>query len=657
MVALRLICPWSIESDVSIIPKAEVISNDTTKVDNLSDKKEIVNNSENVLHNEVLENNATVNDDYAVGNDDTSVKETNSVKISQSVEKESSLSLPISTLSKVWIVGIAIMAIYYVVSYIILKRKVRVSIRYEKNIYLCDNISSAFILGLVRPKIYVPSHLSKVELVNVIKHERAHLIRHDNWWKPIGFGLLSVYWFNPLIWIAYIMFCKDVELACDEKVIKGMNVAEVKEYSNTLLECSISRKLIVAAPLAFGEVAVKSRIKSVLNYKKPAFWVIIASVVISIAVAIGFMITPTEYDKNIDGDLDKLISEAIMKQYGSSDTYRYYSCESHSIIGAKEKGGKTTVYMWVAYGEYSWSVDDILEMSGASGPVVITAKEDSQGNYSLEEFWMPSDGKNYEKDIRDKFPNSLEDEIFDNKTLRKETNSSSESKAREYFDKMGYGEDRYLEFVSSDETKMGPMYISLSMKNSTCMTGFYFASYAHDGSFLLTEEKLILTFPYPDFQSAVLVFKREGDSLIYDKEASEKDDIFGYKDGDIFIMKGDYAGEDIQEDIGIEYDKNDHVIYRSSKKNQINLNTKDGTCSVGNLYIDSRDLEGIFELTSDKLSITINSMETYYKDAVIVFKRDGNVYIYDGQASINSECFNLMFTDGEVFKLIENSDE
>ena len=666
LVALRLICPWSIESDMSIIPKAEVISNDTTKVDIISDKKEVVNNSEDVLHSEVLENNVIVNGNYEAGNIDTTVKEDSSVKSSQSNVKESSLSVSISTLSKIWAVGIAAMAIYYAVSYVILKRKVRVSIRYDKNIYLCDNISSAFILGLIKPKIYVPSRLSQVELENVIKHERAHLSRHDNWWKPIGFCLLSVYWFNPIIWIAYIIFCKDIELACDEKVIKVMNVAEVKEYSNTLLECSISRKLIVAAPLAFGEVAVKSRIKSVLNYKKPAFWVLIVGVVISVAVAIGFMITPTDYSKNIDEDLDKFISETILEQYESKEAYKYFPCESHKVIGAKEKDGKTTVYMWVAYGEYYWLENDVTEDSGCSVPVVVTVKEDSQGKYSLEEFWEPSDGRYYQKDIRDKFPNSLEDEVIYEQSYRKETNAECDSKAREYFKEMGYGQNIHFQYIGSDDPVE---YIYLDMKTGTCMTGIYVASYANHGVFYLNEDKLILSFGYTEECDTALVFKRQGDTIIFEEEITDYYDIFKYNSDDVFVLEGEYTGdempeiviEDMEEETVTEYNYNvsDHITYFSGMY-KIDLNMKTGTCSVGNIYANVSDFGGTFELTSDQLRITFNCKWTGHKETVRVFSREGRhkeMLVYDRKASTNLGIPNIEFTDGEIFKLVENYGE
>lgn len=677
LVALRLICPWSIESDMSIIPKAEVIPDNTTKVDILSHNKESDNNSGDVLHSEVIKNDTIADDKYEVGNVATGVKEDSSTKSSQSNVKESSLSISISVLSKVWVVGIAIMTIYYVASYVILKKKVRVSIRYEKNIYLCDNIPSAFILGLIKPKIYVPSHLSQVELVNVIKHERAHLSRHDNWWKPLGFCLLSVYWFNPLIWVAYIIFCKDIELACDEKVIKAMNATELKEYSNTLLKCSISHKLIVAAPLAFGEVAVKTRIKSVLNYKKPAFWVLIVGVVISVVVAIGFMITPISYNKKVDEELDRFISEAILEEYKSKEIHNCLPVESHYIIGAKEENNQTTIYMLVNYDGFVWEDDDAKSITGSFVPTVVSVTKDNEGRYVIDEYWEPRDGVFYGKDIREKFPDSLEAEVFNDERSSKMLIEDNYNKAKKYFIEMGYGTDRYLEYISSEESETSPMYISLYMKNSTCMTGLYFAGYAHEGTFLLTEENLILIFPYLDLKEGVLVFRREGDNIIYDKRASENDDVFGYEDGDIFVLEGDETGDDISEDLEdtvIEYEKNEHAVYVSSSMNKIDLNMKEGTCSVGNLYASSRDLEGTFELTSDKLIIRFNSMGTYYRKILEVFKRKGDTFVYESRFShfqsqnlmpdfikgdnllipINGGVSGLKFTDGEIFKLIEN---
>ena len=157
---------------------------------------------------------------------------------------------------------------------------------------VCDAISSPFILGVVKPHIYLPSGLDEVQRQNVLSHERAHLARRDHWWKPLGFALLAVYWFNPVLWLAYTLLCRDIELACDERVIRTMDESAVKTYSTVLLACSMPRKAVITCPLAFGEVGVKERVKNALHYKKPAFWVVAASVAVCVVVAVCFLTNP-----------------------------------------------------------------------------------------------------------------------------------------------------------------------------------------------------------------------------------------------------------------------------------------------------------------------------------------------------------------------------
>lgn len=194
--------------------------------------------------------------------------------------------------ANIWLVGLTVMLIYAIVSYCVVRRKVGPSIPMDKQIRLCDHIDTPFILGIFRPKIYLPSALDEDTAAHVLAHEKAHLARKDHWWKPLGYLLLCVYWFNPLMWVAYILLCRDIEMACDEKVIRDMDPVRKKAYSAALLSCSVPRRLIAACPLAFGEVGVKQRIKSVLNYKKPAFWVIVVAVIASIVVAVCFLTDP-----------------------------------------------------------------------------------------------------------------------------------------------------------------------------------------------------------------------------------------------------------------------------------------------------------------------------------------------------------------------------
>ena len=184
------------------------------------------------------------------------------------------------------------MLIYMLASYISLSRRVRERIRLRDNIWICDRIKSPFVLGIFRPQIYILSEMSENEVEYVVAHEKTHLKRLDNIWKPLGFVLLCVHWFNPLCWVAYWLFNKDIELACDEKVVSGLDAKGKKEYSTALLMCSTARYSISACPLAFGENNIKQRIKNVLSYKKPAFSVIVIAFAACAAVAISFMTDP-----------------------------------------------------------------------------------------------------------------------------------------------------------------------------------------------------------------------------------------------------------------------------------------------------------------------------------------------------------------------------
>ena len=203
-----------------------------------------------------------------------------------------SRSIDMNLLSIAWAVGIYIMVMAALAGYLSLRSTVAASIPLEGNVYLCDNIKSPFILGVLRPRIYLTSGMDETARDCVLRHEKAHLRRWDHVWKPLGFGLLVVYWYDPLVWLAYILFCRDMELACDERVIRDMAAEERAAYSQALLDCSQGRRWVAACPLAFGEVGVKTRVKAVLWYKKPGFWVSVAAVLVCIAVAVCFLTNP-----------------------------------------------------------------------------------------------------------------------------------------------------------------------------------------------------------------------------------------------------------------------------------------------------------------------------------------------------------------------------
>ncbi len=195
-------------------------------------------------------------------------------------------------LSRAWAIGVGLMLFYLALSSVLLKRRMAASVPLEKGVRTGEMVETPFVFGLVRPTIYLPSGLEDAAMRSVLAHERSHIRRLDHLWKPLGYVLLSVYWFNPLMWLAYILLCRDIEAACDEKVIRELNQEERRVYSQALLQCSLGRRRIAACPLAFGEVGVKERIKGVMNYKKPGFWLILLALVLCAALAVGFLTDP-----------------------------------------------------------------------------------------------------------------------------------------------------------------------------------------------------------------------------------------------------------------------------------------------------------------------------------------------------------------------------
>ena len=269
IVALRLVLPFSIESALSLIPSAETVSPAAVQFAPAPTNTSGVSVIDNAVNPSLSEHFAAV--------------PTASVN---------PLYVWTEIAGWVWLIGLGAMLLYALVSYLRLRRRVSVSLPIQDHIYLCDAISSPFILGVVKPRIYLPSGLDEVQRQNVLAHEQAHLARRDHWWKPLGFTLLAVYWFNPVLWLAYALLCRDIELACDERVIRTMDESAVKTYSTVLLACSMPRKAVITCPLAFGEVGVKERVKNALHYKKPAFWVVAASVTVCIVVAVCFLTNP-----------------------------------------------------------------------------------------------------------------------------------------------------------------------------------------------------------------------------------------------------------------------------------------------------------------------------------------------------------------------------
>ena len=273
LVGIRLVLPITYESVLSLVPSA-----DTVPLDIVYAREPQIHTGISYLNSAV---NPIITESFAPSTELTSINP---------------IQVWLFLAEQIWAIGIVAMLVYTAYSYIRLRIRVREAVKVG-GVWLCDRIDTPFILGVIRPKIYVPSSMSESDLEYVIAHEKAHIRRRDYIWKPLGFALLTVYWFNPVMWLAYILLCRDIESACDEKVLREKGTEIKKAYSDALINASVPRKLISACPLAFGETSVKSRVKSVLNYKKPAFWIIIVALVACAVTAVCFLTNPKEDEK------------------------------------------------------------------------------------------------------------------------------------------------------------------------------------------------------------------------------------------------------------------------------------------------------------------------------------------------------------------------
>ncbi len=388
VVALRLIIPFSFESSFSIMPSGDFISTavpdeesraDTNVV--LEDTPYIENNSNNVSasNTDKTQNESDVSDTNVItGLDNNALliqstseyenrkNNTNYNAAQNRYSSDDNRAYDIQTapgffvserfwklLTYVWLFGVTAILFYIIIGYVRIKKLTAESVPYGElgidNVFICNRIDTAFIFGIINPRIYLPERLDRTQSENIVAHELVHIKRRDYLWKLIGFILLMVYWFNPLMWLAYMLFCRDIEFACDEQVISKMNISQIKDYSETLLLCSTDRSVSYGCPLAFGEVAVKDRIKAALSYKKPLLWVIIVAFVLVLGVCIFFFIKPSGEDGNDVDQVDntesgserldiirnkELVSEGYTdKTILNKLSFEYVSRDDNEVIG------------------------------------------------------------------------------------------------------------------------------------------------------------------------------------------------------------------------------------------------------------------------------------------------------------------------------------
>ena len=308
VVALRLVCLFSIESALSLIPSAETIPS------------EIVTETREPVFYEQATLDIVTNPTLPPA-----------AEVPVGVSRQQA-QVDFNIYSVLWLAGMAALLVHALVSAGKLKRKLATAILLRDNIYESEFVDSPFVFGVVKPNIYLPMHMDEGTAAHVIAHERAHLARRDHWWKVLGYLVLALHWFNPLVWVAYILFCRDIELACDEKVVKGLDGAARADYSQALLSCAAPKRAVAACPLAFGEGNIKTRVKSALHYKKPAFWVAAAAVLAVVIVAVCFLTNPRS-----DIDAETLLGTSrgeitrISVKMGEADSGEEYRMSTEEI--------------------------------------------------------------------------------------------------------------------------------------------------------------------------------------------------------------------------------------------------------------------------------------------------------------------------------------
>ncbi len=420
IVALRLVIPFSFESGIGLIPSDEPIKPDAVFTETVTPDKtpadDDVNNdqaSDSTLQKPTMtipypsEKEEAAEDveyvEFGIGTVDDKIN--SALNTDENANSESD-SNPLRTLTEaasvVWVVGIGAMLLYAVVNYLLLRRRVAESIP-DGEVRRCDSVGSPFILGLFRPRIYLPFGLSKDVEEQVVAHEKAHIKRCDHLIKPFGYLILTVYWFNPLVWVAYILLCRDIELACDERVIKNMNSEARKAYASALLECGIKRNSIAACPVAFGEVSVKSRVKNAINYKKPMFWVIIAAIVACVGLLIFFITQPSD-TQDVSEDSSDVSESVVSDDSVGSDGEPSADSSSESTSDTSETEDATEIDFDGICIEFCYPTYD----TGDTNTNVFMARDFDE----LKAIGKKVDGKNFADYI-----DSLPDGFFDEKVL------------------------------------------------------------------------------------------------------------------------------------------------------------------------------------------------------------------------------------------------
>lgn len=394
LVGLRLLLPFTIESNVSLLPSREpipqnIVSTETPEIDT---GVPIINTIVNPILNDIAANAPVQTPEK----DDGDIPPIPSDPVTEPTPtpepvpqpKTNGLQHIVWVASVVWLVGVGVMALYGVISYLRMRRQVRASLPLQTGVYECDAVVSPFILGIFRPRIYLPSGMASETMTYVLAHENTHLKRRDHWWKPLGFALLCVHWFNPLLWVGYLLLCRDIEMACDERIVKEMDNADKKAYSEALVSCSFHRRRIMVCPVAFGEVGVKERIRSIVNYKKPAFWVVIVAVVICVGVAVAFLTNPPANSGGEGGVTSPIGGENKLPE---PHAHQLLTADRMASLLSAEKGSTITVSQ---VGLKDAVIEEKQENAQGSGRYVYLASDYRYGDVEARDSYLIAELEN-----------------------------------------------------------------------------------------------------------------------------------------------------------------------------------------------------------------------------------------------------------------------
>ncbi len=624
LVGIKLFLPFSIESPLSLIPSGQPLP-----VANIYNTSAFVSGN-NYTQN--VESGSQIFDAFV----DTAIRETSSGSV---------LKSNFSILACVWLIGVVAMIIYSIISYYRITKKVKESAVFKDNIWVCDYIETPFIMGLIKPRIFIPSNINETDIDYVIAHEKAHIKRKDHWWKPLGFILLTIHWFNPVLWVAYILMCKDIESACDEKVVKNKGIEIKKAYSKALINCSMPKKMVSACPLAFGETAVKSRIKSVLNYKKSALWIIIVSLVICLAVGVGFL---TNQPYKADEELDKAVSELILfetsRSYFSVDDYAITQGEGHVLFGEERTENSVTVYGYFSHCCFGFENGVLTNNAGSAGHSAFAATFDiTESGYQNGSLWLPDDGSLNWPSIEEKFPDEFERKV-----------------------------KRFRDFETLEEQERAYAKAALNELGIDCPIIDY-GGFAHQT--LVDDESLDLfkgIAEYPDWIGSILRFEN-GVGFIYSTSYDQEEKAYylaRYADGaekanaKVYKFNGTeyaYSGEkeiEVETFFGINENRKVYVFKDSVDwlEPTITLNEKNGTFNFIYSHFSSYMCVGKYELTDAELILKTSDGENIYTFDVnkkgFYFNAKRSSKIPEYRYSSTSEKTETSVPDGALFELV-----